>query len=393
MKGKDLRVAISVEHVRAWGRHVCEGIASFAKGRSDWSVTLFEDGLPSSRVLSRFDGFIWCVDSSRTAKRLLATGKPVIDLVNDGKYKGTLAAGANHMLCGQMAARHFITHRMWNFAFCGWEGLRFSVAREKAFVRAIRLNRYDCAVYDSPRRTLHDFIEDSVHRERLSLPSDAKEIGRWVRSLPKPVGVFCANDLRAWQLNAICKDLKIAVPGQVAILGADNDSVPCLLTNPTLSSVDTDTFGMGYRAAKAMYEILTGRLAAKDFVPIQVDPIEVESRESTAVYPVNPPWLADALVFIRENVARSLIASEVAAATGRAYVTVENAFKTKLGTTIQKEIMTSRLETAQHLLSATNRPLAETAKLSGFKSTQYFCLCFQRAFGKSPLAYRRSFER
>ena len=61
----------------------------------------------------------------------------------------------------------------------------------------------------------------------------------------------------------------------------------------------------------------------------------------------------------------------------------------KLGTTIQKEIMSSRLEIAQHLLSTTHRPLGETAKLSGFKSTQYLCLCFQSHFGCTPLAYRR----
>ena len=393
MSGRAKRIAVSVEHVRGWGRKVCEGIASFARGCPDWSLSMFEDGVSDKRELSRYDGFIWCVDNAWTAKKLVATGRPVVDLVNDGMYPGTISVGADHVLCGQLAARHFITHRMSNFAFCGWEGLRFSMAREDAFVRAIRHNRYSCQVYRSPKRTMKDYVESSVQRERLVLPLDEGAIRKWLKSLPKPVGIFCANDLRAWQVNEICRRSGIDVPRQVAILGADNDSVPCLFSNPTLSSVDTDTFGTGYRAAETLHAILSGAHRSKDTVPVLISPVGVESRDSTAVYPVDPPWLATALGHIRSNVAKGLTASEIAEVAGRSYVAVEKAFKQKLGTTIQKEIMASRLETAQHLLAATHRPLADIAKLSGFRSVQYLCLCFQKQFGRSPLAYRQSAAR
>ena len=386
------RIAVSVEHVRGWGRRICEGIASFARGCPDWALTMFEDGVPDKKELSKYDGFIWCVDDAWTAKKLVATGRPVIDLVSDGKYPGTISVGANHLVCGQLAARHFITHRMTNFAFCGWEGLRFSMAREDAFVRTVKHNRYACPVYRSPKRTMKDYVESSVQRERLSLPPDATEIGKWLKALPKPIGIFCANDLRAWQVNAICHKVGIAVPQQVAILGADNDSVPCLFSNPALSSVDTDTFGTGSRAAELLQRLLSDGKPKGDLSKL-IEPLGVESRDSTAVYPVNPPWLAEALVYIRSNVARGLIASDVAAHVGKSYVSVEKAFKKKLGTTVQKEIMASRLEAAQHLLAATHRPLADIAKLSGFRSVQYLCLCFQKQFGRSPLAYRQSAAR
>ena len=393
MSGRVKKVAVSVEHVRGWGRKVCEGIASFARGCPDWTLAMFEDGVPDKRELSRYDGFIWCVDNAWTAKKLVATGRPVIDLVNDGKYPGTVSVGADHVLCGQLAARHFITHRMSNFAFCGWEGLRFSMAREDAFVRAIRHNRYACQVYRSPKRTMKDYVESSVQRERLVLPPDEIAIRKWLKSLSKPVGVFCANDLRAWQLNEICRRSGIDVPRQVAILGADNDSVPCLFSNPTLSSVDTDTFGTGYRAAETLHALLSDVRHPTSAAPVLIRPIGVESRDSTAVFPVDPPWLATALSHIRSSVAKGLTASEVAEVAGRSYVAVEKAFKQKLGTTIQKEIMSSRLETAHHLLAATHRPLVDIAKLSGFRSVQYLCLCFQKQFGCSPLAYRQSAAR
>lgn len=393
MNGHVKRIAVSVEHVRGWGRRICEGVASFSRNCPDWTLAMFEDGVPDKRELVKYDGFIWCVDNAWTAKKLVAAGCPVIDLVSDGKFPGTISVGADHVSCGQLAARHFITHRMSNFAFFGWDGLRFSEAREDAFVRTLRHNRYSCLVYCSSKRTMTGYLEADVQRERLSLPPDGAAIGKWLKSLPKPIGVFCANDLRAWQLNEICRRSGIDVPRQVAILGADNDSVPCLFSNPTLSSVDTDTFGTGYRAAETLHAILSGVRHPTDTAPVLIKPIGVESRDSTAVYPVDPPWLATALGHIRSNVAKGLTASEIAEVAGRSYVAVEKAFKKKLGTTIQKEIMASRLETAQHLLAATHRPLADIAKLSGFRSVQYLCLCFQKQFGRSPLAYRRSAAR
>ena len=46
MSNRVKRIAVSVEHVRGWGRRVCEGIASFARGCPDWTLTMFEDGVP-----------------------------------------------------------------------------------------------------------------------------------------------------------------------------------------------------------------------------------------------------------------------------------------------------------------------------------------------------------
>ena len=392
MKRRIFKVAVSVEHVRGWGRRICEGIAAYSRERPDWSIRLFEDGLPSREELDRCDGFLWCVFDAATAAALAANGRPVVDLVSDGMFPGTIAVGADQVACGQLAARHFITHRLRNFAFLGWKGQRFSDIRQATYSRTLALNRFSCAVYLSRAVAQNRFADRNVYRERLTLPSDARAIERWVRRLPKPVGVFCANDLRAWQLSEICRRAGIAVPNEVAILGADNDPVPCFFVSTPLSSVDTDTFATGYRAAEVLGDILDGK-RRKDCARVAVKPLGVVSRASTAVYPVDPPWLATALEYIRSNVAKGLTAAEVAKVAGRSYVVVEKAFKRKLGTTIQKEIVSSRLETAQHLLAATHRPLGEIAKLSGFRSVQYLCLCFKKQFGASPLAYRQSAAR
>jgi LacI family transcriptional regulator len=389
MARKIVRIGVSIEYQRGTGRKVCQGIAAVSHDHPEWHLSMFKDSFPSADEITKLDGFLWDISDARIAQKLIATGKPVIDLVNDGKYPGTISVGADHMACGQLAARHFITRHFSHFAFCGWKGLRFSDARQQAYVRALQLNHFACYVYSPEGLNMSKFIRHYVMQERFVLPEDAEALAKWLKGLPKPVGVFCANDLRAWQVAEVCRVNKISVPGTVAILGADNDLVPCLFVYPPISSVDTDAVEIGRRAAEVLVGILSEQLP-KSHPPTLVKPIGIVMRKSTEVFPLDPVWLAEALVFIRANVSKSLTASDVSAHVGLSYPTVENAFRTMLGTTVQKEIMSVRLETAEHLLSTTRLTVAEVAARSGFRSPQYFCLCFSRRHGISPGAFRKN---
>lgn len=360
----------------------------FAKAHRNWAVKLLEEGIPDSDELRAYDGLICCVTDKGAARRLIASGRPFVDLTSDCRYPGKIYVGANHVLCGQMAARHFIERHFKNFAFCGWKGLRFSESRARAYVHSLRCRGFRCAQYFSLERGIRHYLSQSVLRERLVLPDDARRIAMWLRRLPKPVGVFCANDLRAWQLNEICRQGKWAVPDEVAILGADNDSLPCLLTSPSLSSVDTDTVKTGWCAAETLDRILLGRRQRGNQKPVLVPPRYVEARESTAVYPLNPPWLSEALVYIRSQASKSLRASDVAAHLGLSYPTVENAFRSELQSTVQKEIMSARLEIAEHLLVTSNLSLIKIGQQAGFSTPQYFSSCFRSAYGVAPSVWR-----
>lgn len=387
MKGRPFRIAVSVEHSRGWGRRVCEGICSYAQTHPDWRITMFDGVLPSIGELKAFDGFLWSVSNKCAAERLLMTGRPIVNLMVDGRFPATVQVGADHAACGELVVQHFLSRYFRHFAFCGWQGLVFSEVRLTAYRKALSRAHFDCSAYlTKARDRRHPLLHDVLH-ERFALPADAAAIGRWLRKLPKPVAVFCANDLRAWQLSEICWRAGLSVPKEVAILGADNDIVPCLLTSPSLSSVDTATFETGRRAAEVLDEILHGKRTA-DGSTVLVPPRGVEARNSTAVYAVKPPFLAEAISYIRTNTAQSLTASEVAEHVGLSYSTVQGAFREKIGSSIQREIMSARIELAEHLLCATDLPLSDIAEQAGFRTQQYFCLCFKREMGISPGAFR-----
>ena len=58
---KRICVGVSVEHIREWGRETCRGIAAFAQEHRDWSITLFERGVPRAAELRGFDNLMGTV--------------------------------------------------------------------------------------------------------------------------------------------------------------------------------------------------------------------------------------------------------------------------------------------------------------------------------------------
>lgn len=388
MKKRSVEIAVSVEYSREWGRKVCEGIAAYAQLQPGWHLSMFKNGLSNAATLKHFDGFLWGISDERTALALKATGRPIVDLFGlDVSIGGITGVGVDHAACGELAAQTFISHQFRNFAYFGWKDLPHSRRRQLPYMQALERANYKCHTYLSSALTTLQYLRTHVWREQLELPSDARAIGRWVAKLPKPVGVFCANDMRAWQLAEICRNEGIRVPGDVAIVGVDNDPIFCLFSSLSLSSVDTNSFEIGRRAAEVLDGLMAGdrTLFERD---IRIEPIGVVNRSSTAVYPVDPSWLGDILVHIRTNVADALTADDIAAYAGKSYGTVENAFKRVLHTTVQKEIMSARLDTAEHLLKTTVMPVGEIAARSGFKSARYFNYCFAARHHQSPGQWR-----
>ena len=112
------------------------------------------------------------------------------------------------------------------------------------------------------------------------------------------------------------------------------------------------------------------------------------ARASTAVFPVEPVWLSDALVYIRAHTGDNLTADDIYRHLGLSHSTVSSMFRKKLGTTVQQEIAQARIETAKRLLKETDLRITQIARKSGFGSVEYLCHCFAQTCGCSPSAFR-----
>ena len=383
-------IGLLIERERAWGRILCEGVAAYAQERGDWALRMLErEDLRHPARLSSFDGFIARVADDEIAGRFAAAGRPVADLSCERRNDGMFLRGVlqDNLAVGRLAARHFIEHRFSNFAFCGYDGKRFSDERRDAFVRCLKLNRFACACYVTPRAAVRSFEKSVSRHEELAPGADAERLRGWLRKLPRPCAVFCANDLRSYQVLLACEASALKVPRDVAILGVDNDSLICNFTTPTLSSIDPDAFGLGRAAADCLDRKLSDPTAG-EVKPRKIAPKGLVARASSETYPLDPPWLSDALVYIRRNVVRHISAADVYAHLGRSHTRVNRIFRERLGSTVQKEIRSAQLAEAERLLKTTALPLAEIARRSGFASPQYFCNIYSAAFGKPPSAAR-----
>lgn len=386
------KIAILVERDRAYGRGVCEGIAAAAPREGDWVLEFISVAmLERSSGLHGFSGVIARVPDARVAKRLAMSGLPVVDVFCAHEYPafGFGSVDGDQMAIGRLAAEHFLSRRFTSFAYCGYEGLAYSDIRRDAFTGLARERGFGCTVFKTPRQALATFTATVTRKEHVGLGTDAKELARWLRGLPEKTAVFCCQDTRAWQVVAVCREAGIPVPDRLAVLGVDNDPLVCSFTAPTLSSIDNAAHRVGETAVAVLSRMMRSEAARRDPPRIRVKPGGLYPRSSTETYALSPKWVSDTLVFISRNVANNLTASDVAAFTGHSYTTVENAFKRLLGSTVQREIVRSRIEEAKRLLSRTALPVETVARRSGFMTPQYFCRIFKSSVGMTAENYRR----
>ena len=339
--------------------------------------------------LDGYDGIIAHVMDDEAAERFASFGVPVVaDFYREPRCDFAQVQ-PDHAAIGRLAAGFLRERGFSNFAFCGYDGILFSNARRDGFVAALAETSHTCAIYTTPKTVLDDFDNHVILREKLAPEApDSAALREWLASLPRPCAVFCCHDLRAFQTLSAAKDARLNVPGDIAIVGVDNDALICNFTTPRLSSIDNNAFGCGRAAIQLLDDVFTGRAAANE--TRTVAPRGVISRDSSEVFNYSSPVLNDALMFMRKNIASNLTAADVIEHAGKSHTLVEGLFKSELGTTVQNEIKRLRLEEAKRLLRMTSIPLDDVAKRSGFSSLRYFTTAFSSAVGISPSAYRKA---
>jgi LacI family transcriptional regulator len=374
------RILLLVETSRTYGRGVTEGIARYALENGPWSIQFEERGLDSSppEWLKewRGDGIISRTVNLRLAKLLWETKLPLIELFG-GRKIGTPQVRTDIKIGGQMIIDHFLNCGLRRFAHFTYEDTWWIKVQREAFCKAIEEKGYRCHVYQAPTtgRTVPTWHER--YRSRVI---------KWLRSLPRPIGIYAALDLHAARLLDICQEINIAVPEEVAIVGVGNDPVVCETVHPTLSSLDLDPRRVGYEAAKLLDQKMSGK-QLKD--TLYVPPSHVDVRQSTDITVIDDADMVQAMRFIREFACTGIDVQRVAEEVGLSRRVLERRFHQYLGSAPKEEIMRVRIEHAKTLLARTDKTIESIVHRSGFHSLPYFTMAFHREVGMTPNAYRR----
>jgi len=381
MQNTKRRICLSTFLNSGYARQMLKGIGDALLRHDDWEIIYLSAQELAKDAGKAFDGYICDIWSEGIARRLYATGKPVVNtfVKKCGMRFPTVGPDQNSSIA--LGIEHFAERRFENLAFCGYAGVGFSELQRDAFLRQTADRAFTTFVYPSSRRK--NQMGEVVTAMPVGQFEDVREVEAWIKTLPSPIAIICCNDLRAHDVLRTCQKLGRIIPDDVAILGADDDPVLCLISTPQLSSVIPNAYGIGVSAVDLLAELIDGT-TSRDPQFRQTPASGLVSRKSTRNFKIEPKWLADAIAFIHSNATRGISAADVVTACGFSHTFVQKAFREKLGSSIQKEIAHVRLAEAQRLVERGGLSMSEIARRCGFSSLEYFSNRYAAAFGHSP---------
>lgn len=287
----------------------------------------------------------------------------------------------------RVAARELLSTGYTQFAFVPSPAPRYwSQTRERVFADTIRKHGSDCRVF---RASCSPEIVDG---EPSSIPWQA-ELRRFLADLPKPCGLFAANDGTAEHVLRAAMFEGIAVPDDLAVLGVDNDERVCNRCEPRLSSIDPDFRRAGMLAAELLFEAAEKGGAPMARGRLDFGPLRVVCRESMRTPTVSDKRVADALAFIRREASSGLRAADVTARFPYSRRLACLRFRKATGHTILEEIHAVQLETVKRLLETTDIPLKALPHFCGFEDPNSLRKFFRRETGGTLRAWRAAHRR
>lgn len=355
-----------------------DGILSYVhekRGRK-WNVALdfaALSGHPATHSLADYDGIIAYVDSDRRRSELLAARRPVVlieDLLSPQRpcrAKHALSLLCDHAAEGHTAAEYFLGRHFQSFAWLGLEKeTEWSRGRRDGFADALSQAGYPVIDFAVSQLPLSD----------------------WLCALPRPTALFAACDFRAREALEAATLAGLQLPGDLAVLGVDDDTALCTTVSPALSSLPTNDWRLGYDAGRLLNELLEkhgcgGRV-------LKVAARHVVSRLSTDADALDDRFVSEALRYARNNLSSKLDAASLARRTGYSKRLLQLRTERALGHSLGLEIRRLRLDAALERLAQTQQPIADIAAACGYTSTSHLSLRVKEATGLTPLGYRSS---
>jgi LacI family transcriptional regulator len=375
------QVALLIETSNAYARGLLRGIRNYVLERGPWSIYLGEQrrGESAPQWLQNWqgDGIIARIETQPIARVMKSLTIPVVDVSAARLIRAFPYVETEDAKIAQVAADHLRECGFRTLAFCGDARYRWSRNRELAFRAIAEKWRIPCHVYPHyvPQRKANNWEQEHLH------------LVKWVQSLPRPIGIMAAYDIRGRQILDICRDLYLHVPDEIAVIGVDNDELLCEFASPSLSSVRPDTIQTGYEAAALLDRMMQGQIPEK--TAHLIDPLGVATRGSTDVLAIQDPDVIAAVRYIRHHATEELSVEDILKVVPLSRRILESRFKKLIGRTPHEEIERIRINMVKQLLVETDLTLAQIAVRVGFKHVEYMCVSFKRVTEHSPGQYRQ----
>ena len=348
------------------------GICAYAR-RKRWHAKFIEHGrLPLDTYLKIWkpDGVI--TDDARYRPEHLPT------VVLDGdNANGDMTVLYDRRAAARAAAAELCNLDLKNFAFVPPPSeYAWSDDRRDAFVRAISAIDREVAIFPKKRNM------------SAESPSYQQSLSAWLATLPKPCGLFAANDATADLVLASAALVGIKVPLELTVIGVDDDADICENTFPTLTSIAPAFKEAGSLAAEALDCVIRNDIPGNRTITYGNQGLT--RRESTRRIFGRVTDIRKARDLIRREACHGLKARDVLTLVTGSRRRAEIRFKAMVGRSILEEIENARLSQAKKLLTGTSSTLIQIASAGGYVSTSHLRKTFEKRTGMTMGAWRKA---
>ncbi len=375
------RVALLVETTRTYTRELLGGVRRYVAEHGPWSTFIELRALDSSPPpwLKGWDGdgILSRTFTQETADIIAATGLPAVEIRSTHLCPGLPFIGMDNRLIGRTVAEHFLNRGYRNFAAYSLHTERFFEERMQNFVSTVKAAGCSAAV-------LPEAESESV----TDWESGQARLIAWLSGLPKPVGIFAANDQMGVRLLDACQRAGISVPEEVAVVGAENEETLCEFATPPLTSLRYDGAMVGYLAAQMLDRMMSGKQPTQ--METLVPPKGIIVRASSDDLVINDQLIARAARLIREGAASGISVDEICHKLNASRSTLERRMKAALNRTPKEEIQRIRFRVVERMLRDTDMTIDSIAEQTGFTHSHYLQAAFKERHGKTPGEFRRA---
>lgn len=290
--------------------------------------------------------------------------RPVVTLNAPHPICNIAGIAHNSSATGELAACELLALNLDNFAF-------YSMEADRPWVET----------------RFKSFAAEIARRGRTVWRHAEGGLGDWLDELPKPCGIFAANDIAAERIAAEAFARKIAIPEEIALIGCDNDPQICEHAETTISSIRMDFL----KCARLAVEVLACAMDGRPYVGETVyGDVGVIRRASTRRLAGKPALVSNMLEYIRLHALSGIGVADVVARFGISRRTTEYRMRKATGRSILEEIQSVRLEEAMRLASDPSVQLGVIASRVGYNSVNFLERLFKRHTGFSMRNYRAS---
>ena len=342
-------------------------ILPLAKAR-DWAVHVFALGgmdMTAKKLIGAWnpDGcIVYAADNSGLHADLAKWRTPTVALNSHRPICGITTITHDSTETGTLAAKELLSLGLDNFAF-------FSTLPRKHWVEV----RYS------------SFAEAIRRLGRSVLRYERGAIGDWLAALPKPCGIFAANDLMAERAASEAFARGIGIPDEIALLGCDDNPQICEHAEVTLTSIRPNFHRCAKLAVDALRCAMEGRPYSGD---VTYGDIGITRRISTRPMTGQPPQVAAALEYIRLHAIDGISAADVLGMLGGSRRSAEGRFRKATGHSILEEIQSVRMAEVKRLLADPSVKIGSIAARTGYRSENFLTRLFKRKTGLTPSQWR-----